>query len=180
MENNKKILSVDVYYMHIPTQTSLDILKTHVNDASARKRASCAFALTSKCFLAVCSKEAQPSHSPSQHLLTSTYTHTHSVAHTHTHPAKWQVESNDVALEVLAQYFRHHEVWNSRQCRTPVKKTRFFMRRSLKKYWKSLPFGVCAAKIRFLMVRLRLRKYGDFPVSVTVHAILATWCRGAQ
>lgn len=105
------------------------------------------------------------------------YSHTH--ARTHTHSSKWQVESN-VALEVLAQYFSPHEVWNSRQCRTLAQKTRFIMRRSLKKYWKSFPFHGCASKIRFLMVRRRLRKYGNFLLSVTVPANLRTWCRGAQ
>lgn len=40
MEKQQKILSVDVYYMHIPTQTPLDILGTHVNFVSARHAAS--------------------------------------------------------------------------------------------------------------------------------------------
>lgn len=30
MEKQQKILSVGVYYMHIPTQTLLDILKKHM------------------------------------------------------------------------------------------------------------------------------------------------------
>lgn len=83
-------------------------------------------------------------------------------------------------LRSFSSVFQAHQVWNSRQCHSLADKTRFFMRRSLKKYWKSFPFDACSTKIPFLMGRLRPRKYRDFLVSVTVHAILDTWCRGAQ
>lgn len=118
-----------------------------------------------------CSEETHSSHSQSQHLLTSEASYT-LMLHTPIHGK--MTSRKQRCLRSFSSVFQAHQVWNSRQCHSLADKTRFFMRRSLKKYRKSFPFDACSAKIPFLMGRLRPRKYRDFLVSVTVHAILDT------
>lgn len=77
-------------------------------------------------------KHIRPTHSPSTCLQPCTYTHTNTRRKT-VHTPNEMTSRKQRCLRSFSSVFQPHEVWNSKQCRTLVKKTRFIMRRSPKK-----------------------------------------------
>lgn len=107
METTKNTLSRCILYAHTYTNFDFDILKTHVNRVAVLGALLAGRSEFHPDNFAAYKKRTSRPTQKSQHLLTAEVTYTHTaLLHTHTHTlTKWQVESN-VALEVLAQYFR--------------------------------------------------------------------------